>query len=262
VAVPPSERGQLAGGAPRPEDLAGARDALVAWHAAYPGRRTTGLASLGIDPARKTPATVYEAAFGALLLGRGVPADVSRGLLDALRASGALLSLGKGKAPIETVGALLTRTPDPATVSAAELCVHLPRLLGAVADPGALLRVDDPRELLWGFWRRLYEPTAPLAPFLLARFLVETGQLSEPHAAAGFVPTFQVRENAFRIGFLDRLYAPSFGDLIEAGLGLGAWFPPPVFEGPLAQVHEGYGCAFRCGRTALCPLACREKGEG
>jgi hypothetical protein len=115
--------------------------------------------------------------------------------------------------------------------------------------------------LLWGLWRRLYEPVSPLAPFLLARFLNEAGMLPETAATAGFVPTFTVRENAFRIGFLDRLHAASFAELVEASATLAAHFGPPAFEGPLAQVHEGYGCGFRCGRTAVCPLACREKGE-
>ena len=110
-------------------------------------------------------------------------------------------------------------------------------------------------------WRRLYEPIAPLAPFYLARFAFEAGYVQDRLAAAGLVPTFTVRENAFRIGFLDRLYASSFADLLDASVALSAFFGPPAFEGPLAQVHEGFGCTFRCGRASVCPLACHEKCE-
>lgn len=244
-----------------PEQLASDRDALVAWHDQYPGRRPLVAAMAGVDLSRRTPMTPLEAAFGALLLAKGIPPAAAQAAMDALRTGGVLLSVAKGRYPVDAVAAAMAKDPDPGFVAACEATVHLPRLLAGTSDPGSLLRADDPRAFLWGLWRRLYEPVAPLAPFYLARFLGEAGMLAEALVPAGLVPTFTVRENAFRIGYLDRLHAGSFADLLEASVTLARWFGPPAFEGPLSQVHEGFGCAFRCGRAAVCPLSCREKGE-
>jgi hypothetical protein len=241
--------------------LAADRDAILAWHAAYPGRRSLALASLGIDPGRKAPGTLVECAFAALLLARGLAAESARACLDSLKASGVLAAAARGKLPLDAIGPLVARAGDADLVTACECCIHLQRLASGTSDPADLFRADDPRELAWGLWRRLYEPFAPLAPFLLARFAIETGHVPERFAAAAFVPTFAVRENAFRIGFADALHAASFAELLDAGAGLSRWFGAPVFEAPLSQVHEGYGCSFRCGRVATCPLACREKSE-
>jgi len=214
---------------------------------------------VGVDVTQKTPSRLLELAFGALLLAKGVPPATAQAAMDVFRSSGVLLAVGKGRFPSDQLASLLVRNPDPGFAMACEATVHLPRILAATADPGALTRPEDQRELLWGLWRRLYEPVAPLAPFMLAKFLCEAGMLRVE--AACVVPTFTVRENAFRIGFLDRIHAGSFSDLLETSLSLTASFGYPALEGPLSQVHEAYGCSFRCGRAAVCPLACREKGE-
>jgi hypothetical protein len=237
------------------------RDAILAWHAAYPGRRSLALASLGIDPGRKAPGTLLECAFAALLLARGLAPESARACLDSLKTAGLLAAAARGKLPLDAIGPLVARAGDADLVTACECCVHLQRLASGTSDPAALFRADDPRELAWGLWRRLYEPVAPLAPFHLARLALETGLLPERLAAAAFVPTFAVRVNAFRIGFADALHAASFAELLDAGVALSRWFGAPGFEAPLSQVHEGYGCSFRCGRVATCPLACREKSE-
>jgi hypothetical protein len=262
---PPSpgqaERGFFVAMPVRPEDLDRNRDILSAWWDPYPGRKPLSLAQVGIDPAHRTPATLFEAAFAALLIGRGEPAEAIRGALESFRTIGLLLSMARGKFPVDALDVAMSQNPDPRFIAACEATVHLPRILKATVDPGALVRANEARELLWNLWRRLYEPATPIAPFVLARFLLEARIVPDSLAAAGFVPFFTVRENAFRIGFTDRLHASGFGELLDIQETLAIRFGPPGFEGPLAQVHEGFGCAFRCGRASACPLACREKGE-
>jgi len=249
-------------GAPvRPEDLAVVRDSLLGWYEQFPGRRPLTVATVGFDANRRTPTLMFELSFAALLLSKGLPNDTVRQAMDTFRQSGLLLVMANGKTALEGLANVMTQNADPAFLAACEATVHLPRLLAGTADQAALLRSEDPRELLWTLFRKLYEPMFPMAPFVLARFLLDTKYLAESVVPAAFVPTFTVRENAFRIGFLERMYASSFADLVDEASALAAWFPTPWFEGPIAQVHEGFGCAFRCGRAAVCPLSCREKCE-
>ena len=247
--------------APTADDLFADRAWLQAWYSSWPGRPDGFAAALGIDVAKRSAATPLEAAFAALLLARGMDPAAVRSALDALRSAGVLLAVARGKFPVDVVSALIARAPDPSLVVACEAAVHLPRLLAGTVDLAEAARATDPRELAWALWRRSYEPVAPLAPFHLVQILLEVGLLPERFGALACVPTFVVRENAFRIGFLDRLHATSFAELLDAALALGERFAGPWFQGPLAHAHEGLGCAFRCGRTAACPLACREKGE-
>lgn len=247
---------------PSPEDLDTARDALRAWYEGYSGRRPLSMTIAGLDPGSKVPALWHEAAFAALLWARGVSPTVIRSVLLSFRESAVLPALARGRVPLEALRGLMVREPHPEGIQACEAVVHLPRMFEPLEDLATTLKSDDAREVLWGLWRRLFEPVAPLAPFVFARFLWEGGRLRKGAAEAAFVPWFTVRENAFRIGFCDRLYAGGFGDLVEIGMMLAARFGAPTFEGPLAQVHEGYGCAFACPRASVCPLpACREKGE-
>ncbi len=258
----PADRAVFRPVPPGPEDLDAARDALGAWYEGYPGRRPLAMADVGLDPSSKAPALWHEAAFAALLRARGVPPADIRAVLSAFREAAVLPALARGRVPVDALRALMVREPRPEVVSACEAVVHLPRMFEPLDDLGPTLKAEDAREVLWGLWRRLYEPVAPLAPFVFARFLWEGGRLRKTAAEAAFVPWFWVRENAFRIGFCDRVYAGGFGDLVEAAMTLGVRFGAPLFEGPLDQVHEGFGCAFRCPRAPVCPLpACREKGE-
>ncbi len=258
----PADRGLFRPVAPGPEDLEAVRDALCAWYEGFSGRRPLSAAEVGLDPAGKAPALWPEAAYAALLWARGIPPADIRAVVAAFREAAVLPALARGRVPLDALRALMGREPRPEVVAACEAVVHLPRMFEPLDDLASTLKAEDAREVLWGLWRRLYEPVAPLAPFVFARFLWEGGRLRKSATEAAFVPWFRVRENAFRIGFCDRLYASGFGDLVEAAVTLGARFGAPVFEGPLLQVAEGFGCEFRCRRAGVCPLpACREKGE-
>lgn len=240
-----------------PLDLAATRDALQAWYARWPGRAAPLSAGLGLPGG---DAGVFEAAAVALWIARGMaPADAGRALA-ALRADGLLYDAGKGTLTVAALGSVASATQDAVVRTALEAAVWLPRLHAGVRGAG-LLQAATPRDLLDRLWQRLYVPSAPLAPFVLARLLLEAGRLPENLAPAGLLPTYAVRENAFRIGFLDRLHAASFSDLVEGALALAAWFGGPDHEGPIAHVHLAFGCAFRCGRAPVCPLSCRERAE-
>ncbi len=258
----PADRPVFRPAAPGPEDLDAARDALCGWYEAYPGRRPLSMTDAGLDPSSKAPALWHEAAYAALLWARNIPPPTIRAVLAAFREAAMLPALARGRVPLDALRALMVREPRPEVVAACETVIHMPRLFEPLDDLGTTLKAEEPREVLWGLWRRLFEPLAPLAPFVFARFLWEGGRLRKTASEAAFVPWFAVRENAFRIGFCDRLYAEGFADLLEIAMTLAARFGAPHFEGPLAQVHEGFGCAFRCPRAFVCPLpACREKGE-
>ncbi|MBL6974500.1 MAG: hypothetical protein ISR64_02100 [Deltaproteobacteria bacterium] len=244
-----------------PADLDAARDALVAWYEGYPGKRPLCLSDSGVDPKARAPAALYEAAFMALLLDRGLRMSSVQTALAAFREMALMPTLGKGHFPLEAIQKAVRESGDPDFVTACEAAVHGARLLSAVEQPRDLVRGDDPGELLWTLWRRLFEPVAPLAPFLMARYLYEAGRLPDEMASAAFVPWFVVRENAFRIGFTDRVVAEGFQDLVTLGTDLGRRFGSPAFEGPLLQAHEGLGCRFLCDRLRVCPVPCREKRE-
>lgn len=244
-----------------PAGLEDARDALVTWYEGYPGKEPLSLAGAGVDPGARAPAALYEAAFMALLLDRGLRMASVNSALTAFREMALMPALGKGRFPLEAIQKVIRESGDPDLVTACEAAVHGARLLSALEQPRDLVRGDDPGELLWTLWRRLFEPVAPLAPFLMARYLFEAGRLPDGLACAAFVPFHSVRTNAFRIGFSDRVVAQGFQDLVTMGTELGRLFGPPEFEGPLRQAHEGLGCRFRCDRLRDCPVPCREKRE-
>jgi len=241
------------------QDLHTARDALLAWYDHYPGKRALSLVDVGINPAARAPATLYEASFAAMLLSRGMEDLAVRSVLESFRGLSVLPALSKGRFPTDVIGKAMREAPDTEFVTACEAAIHIPRLLAALESPKDLVRAEDPRELLWGLWRRMYEPASPLAPFIMARFLFETGHVGGDLANAALVPSMEVRESAFRIGFSNRMYARGFRDLLDAAADLWEWFGAPVFEGPLALCREGLGCGFRCGRVDMCPVPCREK---
>ncbi len=236
--------------------LSGTRDVLKEWHARWPHRAPPMAEGASLADG---PEGLFEAAVLALWIGRGMrPVEAVR-VLGVLRRNGLLAEAGLGTLTLQGLAGLAGDS-DPAVAEALEVAAFLPRLHAATRER-TLLHAAGPGELLDRLHQRLYAPRAPMAAFVLARLLWEAGRLPEALAAAAFVPTWEARENAFRIGFLDRLHAASFADLRDASLALAAGFGPPDFEGPLARVHEVYGCAFRCGRARECPLACRERAE-
>jgi len=238
-------------------DLAATRDALAAWYAGWQDREASRWPDV---PLSAGSAGVFEAAALALWIARGMRPDDATRVLAFLRGSGTLSEAGAGTLTLAALSAATAGSSDPAVATALETAAVLPRLHSGAGDPG-LLDAANPRALLDRLWRGLYAPATPLAPFLLARILRGAGRLPGPLAAAALVPTFAVRQNAFRIGFLDRLHAASFDDLVDSALSLSVSFGPPDLEGPLAHVHEVFGCAFWCGRVTVCPLTCRERTE-
>lgn len=247
---------------PTPEELEACRDALQAWYESYPGKRPLSMRDFGLDPSSKAPILLHEACFAAILKARGIGNEAICYVVSAFRETAVLATLVKGRIPLEALRSIMLKEPDPGVITACETVVHMPKILSGLEQLPTLLKAEGPKEFLWGLWRTLFEPIAPLAPFIFTRFLWEGERLRKNLVEAAFIPFFDVRKNAFRIGFSDKVYAGSFGELLEIATSLSSLFGPPSFEGPLAQVHEAFGCAFSCPRAAVCPLpACREKGE-
>ncbi|NOZ00972.1 MAG: hypothetical protein GXP54_03680, partial [Deltaproteobacteria bacterium] len=250
--------------APNDVDHAGddAATTLLDWYSRHPSMESTSLNAMGIESRLESLPDLHEAAFAALLLARGSAQSTVRAVLDAFKGVAMLPVVGKGRLPTDIIDKVIRSNRDPAFIAACEALVHLPRILSAVRKPSDLTLGDEPEGLLWGLYRRLYEnAAAPVAPFILCRLLFDAGHLRGDRERAAFVPTYQVRLNAFRIGLADRVRAETFGDLVDAALGLGSMFGPPGFEAPLAVVHEGLGCGFQCNHTASCPIPCLEKSE-
>lgn len=201
-----------------------------------------------------------ESAFGALLLSQGCSPEEVRHGMEALRGTEVFREAAAGTLTLAALASAEAGTADDTIVRVLARFPALPRIQAGLRDPG-LFQGEDPREWVDRVWRRLYAPRAPLAPFWLARLLLGQGRLGEALAPVAVVPHFQIRENAFRIGFLDRLHAAAFPDLVEAAIRLAEGFPPDPAEHPLERIHEGLGCAFRCPRAVVCPLSCRERLE-
>lgn len=201
-----------------------------------------------------------ESAFGALLLSQGCSPEEVRHGMEALRGTEVFREAAAGTLTLAALASAEAGTADDTIVRVLARFPALPRIQAGLRDPG-LFQGEDPREWADRVWRRLYAPRDPLAPFWLARLLLGQGRLGEALAPVAVVPHFQVRENAFRIGFLDRLHAAAFPDLVEAAIRLAEGFPPDPAEHPLERIHEGLGCAFRCPRAVVCPLSCRERLE-
>lgn len=231
---------------------------LIARHAEAVGVVGPDLDVLGMEGSDDDRRTRLETAFCALLLGRGLSAQVAGRVIRALKARGAITQAAADRIPTQAVAEVVSADPDPAVVAACEALVHVPRLVAGLPDgPWPV----DPRTLLDLAWRRMFAPADPLAPFLLARLLWNRNRLDPRAAPAAFVPAFTVRANAFRLGIIERLYAGSFADLADASLALSARFGPPDFEAPLLRVSDDLGCAFGCLHTHGCPLPCREKTD-
>ncbi len=212
--------------------------------------------TLHIDLSQDNARSRLELAFGALLLGRGLPLTVAGRVMGALRDRGAIDEAAAGRIPTEAIAAMVAADPDPAVGAVCETLVHLPRLASGPSKGGW---PDDPRAFLDLAWQRLFAPADPLAPFVLARLLWSTGRLAPQAAPAAFVPVFAARASAFRLGISDSLYAGSFCDLADLALSLAARFGPPTFELPLVRLAADLGCTFGCSRANACPLPCREK---
>jgi hypothetical protein len=117
-----------------------------------------------------------------------------------------------------------------------------------------------PEDLVNVLWKKLFQPGFPLAPFLMIKWMCIDHILSPSFEICAIPPSYRVRENAFRTGFIDTIYAGTFEKLTEFSGRLGRFFGSETdFESPLLQLHEGFGCMFRCPRIDLCPLNCREK---
>jgi hypothetical protein len=210
---------------------------------------------------RKDSSTLLvESAFCALLLSRGLREKEVLWAMDFLSHFKVFGCSSFAKLPFVQVERAIKERKKPFTWF--ETLVYVPMLAGKMPQvlPKAL-EAHDFKEFLLMVWSVLFEPYAPLAPFYFARLLLDLGILPERLSMAGFVPSLLVRENAFRIGLIDRMLAKDFRELVGYCEALSSLFPKPYFETPLAMVKSAFGCMFDCPRKRVCECPCLEKTE-
>lgn len=169
----------------------------------------------------------------------------------------------------EPVGMLLGEadffSQNPWYLKATELLVYFlayrHRLKGDDGLVEACETARNGQELIRTLGTRLYGGALTLEPFWLVRELTRLGLWTNPSfEAVAIVPTYGVRMNMFRLGFLSTMYVDQLGQLIDASEALSRYFgSEDNFEAPLAQFGDAHGCAFKCNRVNTCPFACREK---
>lgn len=206
--------------------------------------------------------TLLMVACSALLLSRGVVyTDVKR-FLGFLSDQNFFSSLIRGKTDISAVvrkfrGASLVKA-DGKLLESLACFVYISQQITGFKFPR---RDFHGREFVTSLYERFFAPFHPLAPFYMVKLLVTGEIVTVPSIeSAAAVPSYLLRENAFRTGFIASVYAASFNDLIDISERVTRFFGiEENFDSPLASLHLGFGCSWRCGRTKVCPLACREK---
>lgn len=124
-----------------------------------------------------------------------------------------------------------------------------------------LEHVSDGRTLVESLHSVVYGGVFYLAPFWVVGQLVQLGLIDRPEIRlTAVVPTYRLRENAYRLGFIDSLYAESLPAWFSVSEAVSRYFGPDEgFGQALEAVSDHLGCAFNCGKVYVCPLACREK---
>lgn len=227
------------------------------WWSRYPAKRTLNfgvLKDMGQDLTTK-----FHAFYVALCMGRGN--DYSKVMMTAgaLRSAGVFDSLAKGKSPMAGLKRAYQGAWDMQSAALIESAVFLIGQANAIKafDFGSF---QDPKALLNALDTQVFQGTGGLAPFVAARVAHDAGLLAQDLVAAAFIPFFAVRQQAFRMGFIDHIYCNNFHELVQTAMVLAGYFGPDcAFEQPLMQMPAAFGCAFNCGRQAGCPFTCREK---
>ncbi len=232
--------------------------AVKDWWDNYGGKRLFNFKGLIGD--MKEPAQMAIAMYVALLVGRGYESTAVSMMAAQLNSLGVFKQLGAGK-----ISASLLKTAyQVAYDEQAEAMVEALGFVGAAIKGLKGLKwgdYKDPKELIGAVHEQVFFGVGGLAPFVLIREAYQAGLIEGEVAKAGFIPFYNARLQAFRLGFLNSVYAEDFNALKEIALGLVEYFGEDVdFEQPLLHMPLAFGCRFGCGNTANCPFTCREKG--
>lgn len=122
-------------------------------------------------------------------------------------------------------------------------------------------QVLDGRTLSESLGNVVYRGAFHMAPFWVIGQLVSLGLMDRPEIRTmAIVPTYRLRENAYRLGFVDSLYAESLPAWFSSSEAISHHFGPNEgFGDALEAISDHLGCSFNCGKVYVCPLSCREK---
>jgi len=227
------------------------------WWSSYPSKQDLNFSVLrDMDG---SVVTRLHAFFVALNIGRGHEFNKVMMVAGSLRAAGVFDALAKGKSPVSGIKKAYQGAWNLKTAAMTESSAFM------ISQAGAIRAFDfnafnGPDTLLDALETEIFMGVGGLAAFVAARIAINTGLLNKSMSAAGFIPFFTARQQAFRMGFIDRLYCNDFNELKETALTLAGLFGPDAsFEQAFLQMPGAFGCAFNCGHQANCPFQCREK---
>lgn len=263
-------------GAPRilasPVDTV-ARDANAAairgWWVGYPAKRLLRADDLGLHPKdydRDRALFVVKLATLGVVAAEAMDAAPARSWFAALQEVRAFERVWKENDTLETVLADVGFfQANPSHLKLSEVLIHALAFMRRLRlNPGLVERWEkeaDGVALARSIHEDLLGGHFPLAALWVLREMA-TLQLWEGGGGreVAAVPTYRARENAYRLGFVDSLYAEDFAALLVAARSLvvhGAGEVP--FDAALENLPEQLGCSFHCGRVHVCTYHCREK---
>jgi hypothetical protein len=239
------------------------------WWAGWPNKKPVGFAEMGLDPAATKEPLVALGATAAAAIAVS-EAHAPRWVAEywgRLSKSGVVEAYFRGELELEAVVARAEALAEgPGHARLLEALVHLPglreRLRRHADDLERMVREQQSgRAVAATLHTEVFMARFSLAPFWMLRELILSGYWSAtPLDVAGVVPTYALRENAYRLGYIDALYAEGFDSLASVSEAVAAHFGrADGFDAPLSTLPAHLGCAFFCGRVYVCPLTCREK---
>lgn len=231
--------------------------AILDWWTHYPAKQVLNFGVLGGLAQSQT--VKLQAFYVALGMGRGHEFNKVMMTAGSLRAAGVFESLTKGRSPLPGIKKAYRGAWDIETAALIESAAAMAAMAQAIKG-FRFDAFDTPDALLDALDRDIFHGIGGLAAFVAARIALNAGILKENMQSTGFIPFFAVRQQAFRMGFIDRIYCNNFDELKQIGIKLASYFGSDAsLEQALLHLPGAFGCAFNCGRQANCPFLCREK---
>lgn len=230
-------------------------ETILDWWATFPAKHPLNfevLKSIG-----QSLATRLQAFYVALGMGRGHGFNKVMMTAGALRGAGVFDSLAKGKSAMAGIKKAYRGAWDIETAALVESAAFMVSQAHAI-KAFKFDAFDTPHALLDALNTEVFHGVGGLAAFVAARIALDSGLVDANLREAGFIPFFKVRQQAYRMGFIGRIYCNNFNELKQTGIALAGFFGTS-FEQPLLHLPDAFGCAFNCGKQANCPFNCREK---
>ena len=236
------------------------------WWSAYTFRHPHRAVDFGVDliEAAGSKDSLTELACASLFANCSQGPSAGKSAFAALRTSGALEAWIKGEAGIETslemAGLLGLVGGDRRFLGTALAAYNVCRRQLANPLAPSEISTSPSSEAVQVIYEGILGQTDETAPFWVARELVLAGVADDELRSVACVPSRATRENAYRLGLLDRLYAHSLTELTELSRVLGDYLDEEMdFNAPLDHLQDQLGCRFRCPFAEGCDYNCRER---